>query len=180
MTAVNSVDRFGWVTRLIHWVMAVLVLAALPMGLWISEMEVSLASLKYFGLHKTLGVSVLVLILFRIGWHLVTPPPRPLSHGVLWQDGLARSVHLAFYVLLVAMPLSGWVASSATGIDTVIFERLTLPRIAPESERWEEVGFVVHGLIGRLLIALIILHIAGALYRAIVLRDGTLARMIRG
>ncbi len=180
MAARNTSESFGWVTRALHWVTAFAVLVALPLGVWISEMEVSLAALKYFGYHKTLGITVLVLIVLRIIWHLTNPPPRPLSHGVGWQDMLAKAVHRAFYVLLLAMPLSGWVASSATGIDTVVFNRWTLPSIAPASEAWENAGFAVHGVVGKLLLACVVLHIGGALYRAWVSRDGTLQRMIRG
>ena len=184
MAARNTSESFGWVTRVLHWVTAIAVLAALPLGMWISEMEVSLASLKYFGYHKTLGITVLGLIILRIIWHLINPPPQPppqpLSHGVNWQDMLAKAVHRSFYVLLLAMPLSGWVASSATGIDTVVFNRWTLPSIAPASEAWENAGFAVHGVVGKLLLACVVLHIGGALYRALVSRDGTLQRMIRG
>ena len=180
MGARNSEHSFGWVTRALHWVTAVLVLAALPLGVWISEMEISLTAIKYFGIHKTLGISVLCLIVLRAIWHRMNPPPAPLSHGVVWQDRLAVAVHRAFYVLLFAMPLSGWIASSATGIDTVIFNRWTLPRIAPVSEVWEAVGFAAHGLIGKVLILVVALHMGGALYRAFVKRDGTLRRMVSG
>ncbi len=180
MAARNGPESFGWVTRAIHWITALAVLIALPLGVWISEMEVSLAALKFFGYHKTLGITVLGLILLRMLWHLASPPPAPLPHGVAWQDGLAEVVHRAFYVLLVAMPVSGWVASSATGIDTVVFGRWTLPRIAPVSEAWETAGFAVHGVLGKLLLASVVLHVGGALYRALVSRDGTLARMVRG
>lgn len=180
MAARNSADDFGAVTRVLHWVTALAVLVALPMGVWISNMEVSLSALKYFGYHKTLGTVVLVLILLRVIWHRISPPPAPLEHGVAWQDRLAKGVHTAFYVLLFAMPLSGWVASSATGIDTVIFERWTLPRIAPVSETWETAGFAVHGLLGKVLMACVLLHIGGAMYRTVVLKDGTLMRMLRG
>mgnify|MGYP001823113932 FL=1 len=180
MAARNDPDGFGWVTRVLHWVMAFLVLMTLPLGLWIANMEVSLASLKYFGYHKSLGVTLLVLILIRLTWHRISPPPRPMSHGLVWQDRLARTVHLSFYVLLLAMPISGWIASSATGIDTVIFNRWTLPAIAPASETWETLGFALHGILGRLLILCIILHVSGALYRALVAKDGSLNRMLTG
>lgn len=176
----NTEDAFGLVTRILHWVTTLAVLVALPVGVWISEMEVSLSALKYFGYHKTLGVTVLLLILLRVIWHMISPPPAPLAHGIAWQDRLARWVHRAFYVLLIAMPLSGWIASSATGIDTVVFSTWTLPRIAPVSETWESAGFAVHGVLGKLLMACVLLHIGGALYRTFVHRDGTLARMVRG
>ncbi len=176
----NSADRFGLVTKSLHWVTALLVLSAIPMGLWIASAEVSLAILPYFARHKTLGIMVLGLIIVRIIWHRFNPPPKPLSHGSIWQDALALWVHRAFYVLLVAMPLSGWIASSATGIDTVIFGRWTLPAIAPAAEAWEDAGFWIHGVIGKLLITIIILHTGGALFRSFVKKDGTLARITRG
>ena len=176
----NSSASFGLVTRVLHWVTASVVLVALPLGVWISEMEVSLAALKYFGYHKTLGITAFVLIVLRMIWHLISPPPEPMSHGVAWQDLLAKIVHRAFYVLLLAMPLSGWVASSASGIDTVVFNRWTLPRIAAVSEAWENAGFMLHGALGKLLLACIVLHIGGTAYRALVTRDGTLMRMVRG
>ena len=176
----NSATEFGTVTRVLHWVTAVLVLLALALGYWIASMDVTLSVLKYFGYHKTLGAVVLALVVFRIIWHRISAPPDPVSHGIGWQDTLARAVHRAFYVLLLAMPVSGWVASSATGIDTVIFSRWTLPAIAPVSETWEEAGFLIHRTIAKGLVAVIGLHVGGALFHALVWRDGTLRRMVRG
>lgn len=174
----NSEARFGWATIALHWLTAVLVLTALPLGLWLARAEISITTIKYFAVHKTLGITVLALITLRILWHRISPPPEPISHGVSWQNGLAKWVHRGFYLLLIAMPLSGWVASSATGIDTVVFGRWTLPPIAPASETWEAAGFAVHGIAGRLLVLLILLHIVGAIYRSICLKDGTLGRML--
>lgn len=179
MALKNSNRTFGAVTKTLHWVTAALVLTAIPMGLWIANADFSLAILPFFARHKTLGIAVLVLIVIRILWHRLSPPPASLPHGIAWQDALARWVHRAFYVVLVAMPVSGWIASSATGIDTVVFGIWTLPAIAPASETWETVGFAVHGILGKALIAIVLLHIAGALFRAFIKRDGTLARMLR-
>ncbi len=176
----NSSDHFSLVTRVLHWVTVVLVFAALVLGNRIANMEVSLSALKFFAYHKTVGITVLALIVARMLWHWLTRPPASVPSGVGWQVRLAKAVHRGFYVLLVAMPLTGWVASSATGVDTVVFGRWTLPAIGPVSERWEEVGFVVHGAIAKVLIAVILLHIAGALYHAIIKRDGTLRRMVTG
>ena len=175
----NSQEGYGLVTRALHWATALAVLSALPLGIWISEMQVSLASLKYFGIHKSIGFVVLCLTVLRILWHWLSPKPPLLEHGG-WQDRLAQAVHRMFYACLILMPVSGWVASSATGIDTVIFNSVTLPRIAPVSERIESIGFAIHGLLGVVLAALILAHVGGALYRTLVLRDRTLARMLRG
>ena len=179
MAARNSSTSYGSISRVLHWSTAAVVLTALLLGIWISEMEVSLASIRYFGIHKSIGFVALVLVLIRIVWHWITPPPGIESHGV-WKDRLAHAVHRLFYVCLVLMPLSGWFASSASGIDTVLFNEFTLPRIAPVSTGVEDFGFRVHAATGTVLIALIVLHVAGAFYRALVLKDGTIARMLRG
>ena len=176
----NASDRFGIVTRALHWASALLVLAALTMGYWIANAEFSLALLKYYGVHKTLGTGVLSLTLLRLLWHRITAPPRPLPSGSTWKDMLAGLVHKGFYLLLIAMPLSGWVASSASGIDTVLFGRWTLPAIAPVSEAWEQTGFALHALTAKLLVAAIALHLGGALARALGQRDGSFRRMWAG
>lgn len=178
MGLANTATRFGIVTRVLHWATAAGVLVALAMGLWLANSEITLSMLKYYGYHKTLGMSLLGLTLLRLLWHRWSRPPAPLPHEGRWQDGLARLVHRALYALLILMPLSGWVASSASGIDTVVFGQWTLPAIAPVSETWESVGFRVHGIAGYGLVFLVGLHLAGALFRAVIKRDGTLRRML--
>ncbi|MDJ1008571.1 MAG: cytochrome b/b6 domain-containing protein [Paracoccaceae bacterium] len=175
MSAANDTDGFGWVSRTIHWAMALGVIGALGFGTYIARMEVNLSNLWMFAAHKTVGITLLALLVLRVVWHLVSRPPEPLP-AAPWKSAVARWAHRAFYLLLLAVPLSGWVASSATGIDTVVFGRWTLPAIAPASEAWEEAGFAVHSVLTKLLALLILLHIAGAVTR----RDGTLRRMIAG
>lgn len=176
MAARNTPESFGWVTRALHWAIAAGALAMLGLGSYIARMEVSLSNLWLFGFHKSLGLVLLSLALLRIAWHRFSPPPRPLEDGIAWHAALARGVHRLFYLLLLALPVSGWIASAATGIDTVVFGRWTLPRIAPVSERLELVGFALHGGLAACLALLLGLHILGAFHR----RDGTLRRMIFG
>ena len=175
----NTPETYGLLTRAVHWLMALLVLIALPFGAYVARMEVSFDTLKFYGWHKSLGIVLLGLIVLRIVWHRVSPPPELLGAGG-WKDRLARAVHKSFYVLLVLMPVSGWFASSATGIDTLVFNTWTLPRIAPVSEVVAETGFRVHGALGMILAAMVGLHVAGAIYRGLIVRDGTIARMLRG
>ena len=79
MTLRNSPDAFGLVTRILHWLMALLVIGMLALGLRIEDMEPGLANLWLYGLHKTLGFALLALIVVRLGWHLISPPPPPLG-----------------------------------------------------------------------------------------------------
>jgi cytochrome b561 len=122
---------------------------------------------------------VLLLAVIRLGWHRISPPPAPLGDPNQWTHRLARATHLAIYVLLLVIPLSGWVGASGSGIDTVIWNRWTLPNIAPATEAWQDGGFLAHAIATRLLMALLALHIAGAIRRAM-LGDGTVRRMVTG
>lgn len=175
----NSPRAYGLLTRALHWAMAALILTALPLGTYIARMEPALSTLWLYGAHKTLGASILALAVLRIGWHRVSPPPPLPASAAPRADAAARLTHRAFYLLLLAVPLAGWVASSATGIDTVIFGRWTLPAIAPSSPAIEEAAFTLHRLAAWALAALVALHVAGALLRAMK-GEASLRRMIRG
>ena len=158
--------------------MAVLVIGQLALGLRIVTMTPGLSGLWLYGLHKTMGTLVLVLIVLRLQWHVVSPVPLPLGPPGLPRLA-ARGAHRLFYGLLIALPLTGWAGSSATGLDIVIAERWILPPIISPSEAAEAFWFGMHGALAWALVALIALHVAGALLRARA-GDGTLRRMLRG
>lgn len=179
MTWTNGPARFGRITRALHWTTAVLVLGQLGLGFWTARMAPGLGNLWLYGLHKSLGVLVLALVVLRLAWHRISPPPRPLGPPEAWDVRAARAVHRAFYALLVVQPLAGWAGSSATGIDVAVFGGLMLPPIAPVSQAWEAAAFALHAALGWVLVALALLHVAGALRRAAA-GDGTLRRMLHG
>jgi cytochrome b561 len=159
--------------------MAFGVIFMLALGNRIADMQPDLSTLYLYGLHKTLGIVILAMMVLRFVWHRISPPPHPIGDTSAWQTMIARIGHALFYLLLIAIPISGWFASSATGIDIVIFDRWTLPPIAAVSELWEKRGFLLHAILTKALFALIILHILAALKREID-GDGTLTRMISG
>lgn len=175
----NTPARFGRVTRALHWITAALILCQLPLGFYTARMQPGLANLWLFGLHKTLGLTALALVGLRILWHLVTPPPRPLGDPAAWENRLARTTHRCLYALMLALPLAGWVASSASGLDTLFLNRWAVPPIAPVSEAVETAGFALHRALAWAMLALVALHIARALRRGWS-GDGTLSRMMRG
>jgi cytochrome b561 len=175
----NGPEGFGLVTRALHWLTAAGVLAMLGLGLTIARMEASLSNLWLFGLHKTIGLTLLALTLVRIAWHRASPPPPPIAAPRPWQTRLAVATHAGFYALLLVAPLAGWVASAASGLDVVVFGRWTLPKVAPTSPALEAAAFAVHRAATWTFGALVLLHIAGAAARA-ARGDGTLRRMLRG
>lgn len=177
----NTEHGFGWVSRALHWLMALAILFMLGLGTFIEDMKPSLANLWLFGLHKTIGITLFGAIVLRLLWHRINPPPATITDGIPgWQIMASRLVHRALYVLLVVIPLTGWIASAATGIDVVIFNTITLPAIIPASEPVEKTFFALHGVLTKLLLLSLLLHIAGALQRHFLRRDETLRRMIRG
>lgn len=175
----NSTTSFGLASRLLHWTMAALIVALLILGTALSWIQPNLSTLWLFGLHKTLGLTALSLALIRLIWHRISPPPPPLGPTAQWQNRAARATHLALYLLMLAIPLSGWIASSATGLDVVIFGQITLPPITPTSEAIENAGFAAHGILTKLLMALLLAHIAGAVLRGLK-GDGTIRRITKG
>lgn len=175
----NDPQHFGLVSRIIHWAMALLIIAMLLLGTRISTMEPGLSNLWLYGAHKTGGFIALTLILLRLIWHGYSPPPAPLGPAQVWTNRAARAAHGMIYLLLLAIPLTGWIASSATGLDILILDRWTVPPIATVSPAWEYWGFALHGALTKALMAVLVLHVLGAARRGWA-GDGTMRRMTRG
>jgi cytochrome b561 len=175
----NDAAGYGRISRALHWAMAALILGQLALGLTLMRLTPGLADLWLYGLHKSIGVTVLALAVLRLAWHRLSPPPAPLGDPGDWTHRLARATHVAIYALMILVPLAGWIGASASGIETVLWGRWTLPPIAPESAAWQDAGFALHGWAAKLLMVLLALHVAGALRRSY-LGDGTLQRMVTG
>jgi cytochrome b561 len=178
MPALNDTAHWGWVSRAIHWLMALGILSMLAFGTYIARMQPALDNLWLYGLHKSIGLCLLSLVLLRLLWHRISAPPHALP-GPRWQLAAARWSHGLLYGLMLLVPASGWIGSAATGIDVELFG-YALPGIAPVSEAWDKAGFAVHFWATRLLIVLAALHAAAALWHHFARRDATLRRMWRG
>lgn len=173
----NDATRFGLVSRLIHWTMAALILGLLILGTRLTTIQPGLANLWLYGLHKTMGLTAFALVLLRLIWHRISPPPAPIGAPKAWETRLAKAVHHLTYALLVLIPLAGWAYASATGLDILFADTWVIPPIAPVSEAWEAGALLAHSILTKLLMAVLVLHVAGALRRA-VRGDGTVSRML--
>lgn len=112
-----SPERYSRTAMALHWTGAVLVAANLAAGYWMEGRPRGPQKMEAFQLHMSLGATILVLSLARLGWRLVTPPP-PLPPGLgTGQRALVGATHLGFYTLLIALPVSGWVIASASPLD---------------------------------------------------------------
>ena len=184
MQASNTSRAYGWVARFFHWTVAVLILAAIGLGLYAGSLprgaqDQMQAVFQTFSIHKTVGVAALVLAVLRILWTLTQRKPRPLHPGRRLESFVAEAVHWALWLGMVIMPLTGWLLHSAApgGFSRILWplgQRLPLvPEDAALAERFagfHETGWwVLAGLIG--------LHVAGAVKHALIDRDGTMSRM---
>ena len=178
----NQPARYGTVAIVLHWLIAVLVLANIALGMAFTNSPAAEQGISLLPpLHKSIGLTVLLLSVVRLGWrvtHAAPPPLRPFPF-------LARAVHWIFYILLIAVPLAGWalVSVSPRGIPTSYFGLFVWPHIGflhamPVVTRRQEISTFVatHNLLAFLALLLIVLHVVGALYH-MVRRDGTMGRI---
>lgn len=171
-------NRYSTVSLVLHWLIAALVVTQIGL-IAAHEATDGPISREFVNLHKSVGLSILVLTLARLGWRIANPAiPLPLEMP-RWQKLLARTNHVLFYVLLLAMPLVGWAASSAAGRDIVWFGLFEWPLLPIGGGRETARDLMdVHEAAAKLLIFLVVLHIVGALKHQFIDRDNVLHRMI--
>ena len=182
----NTSTGYGRVAIAFHWTMAVLIIAMLAFGLYMTTLpQTDPATFQLFQLHKSIGFVVLALAVLRLVWRLVNPSPK-LPDGMHPLEKLAAHLgHIGLYVLIIAMPITGWfmVSASPWGIPTVLFNVQPVPHLpVPEAlgtkEQAEAFFKMLHEYGAYLLIALVVVHIAAALKHHFIARDNTLKRMV--
>jgi cytochrome b561 len=167
------------VSKALHWLIAVLAFSQLAMGKFF-EVEADEDN-GLFGWHTALGLLVLVLMVVRLGWRLSHDVPRLPARTPAWQQATARAMHLAFYALLIALPLSGWLMTSVEGDPVSFFGWFTVPPLpVPGGEASEDLIEETHEVLGNLLLILAGIHVLAGLKHHFVDRDDVLRRMLPG
>lgn len=174
----NQEDHFGIVAKGLHWLMAALVLFMLGLGVYMTSLEPSPALFKYFALHKSIGIVILALVFARLLWRTINQTPKPLAHHKRAEKIAARAIHYFFYAALIALPLSGWIMSSAKDFGVSVFNLFTLPHLVGPDEQLANTSVSIHVVLAYMLMAAIALHAAGALKHHFIDRDETLRRML--
>jgi cytochrome b561 len=179
MTLKNTADRWGAVSQAFHWIIVLLILGLAVVGLTLDELP---RSPKYFWVytaHKSMGITVLALMLLRLGWRLYAGAPAPVPGTPAWQRAAAALSHWGLYGLAIAMPLSGWLYDSASGLRPFEwFGLFPMPKLVPPSESLADTAHDWHETLFWVLVALIAVHASAALYHHLFRRDATLARML--
>jgi cytochrome b561 len=170
----------GWsaVARFLHWTVAVLILAQFVVGWMAVSWRLSPMKLDLFVWHKSTGLLVLALVVVRLAWRATHRAPALPSNMPRWERTAAGLTHALLYVAMIAIPLTGWVVSSAAGVPFRIYWRIPLPSIAPTDDHLAEVVADVHGALGIALIVLLAIHVAAALRHHYIKHDDVLVRML--
>ncbi len=162
----------------LHWLVAIAILTSFAIGLYMQDMPLSPSKLIIYSWHKWAGVTIFLLVLFRLVWRLTHRPPGPPSGMPAWQHHAAELAHRLLYVLMIAVPLSGWLMSSAKGFQTVYFGVLPLPDLLAKNKALGETLATLHKTLNFTLAGLFLAHAAAAIKHHVVDRDGVLARML--
>lgn len=163
---------------ILHWLIALLIFAAFPLGLYMHDLPLSPHKLRMYSYHKWIGVAVFLFAVIRLSWRLSHRPPALPGSMANWEKSVAHGMHFALYVLICIIPVSGWLMSSAKGFQTVWFGVLPLPDLVGKDKELGNTLQEVHEMLNFLMLALVFAHAAAALKHHFIERDDVLARML--
>ncbi len=173
----NSGNNYGFIVKLLHWSVALLILGLLSLGFYMHGLESDPFKFKLYGFHKSFGVMVLGLAGLRVFWRLINPPPPAIAAHPVWERILARIIRILLYFIIFAMPLSGWLMSSAGGHATGFFGLFELPAPFPKDKALFKLMKETHEILAFVTIGAVGLHMIGAFKHHFIDRDETLKRM---
>ena len=174
----NPPDRWGVISQLLHWTTVLLIVVMAWIGLRMGDMPNGPDKIATYAMHKSIGMTILALVIVRIGWRLYAGAPAPVAGTPRWQHAIASLTHLGIYALLLAMPISGWVMNSAAGFPLQWFGLFNLPAVAGRDHAVHELAESVHEWLFWAMVVLVVAHAAAAFYHHLFQRDATLARML--
>jgi cytochrome b561 len=176
----NDADSWGAPAKLFHWVMAALILAQIALGVMAASWRVSPTKLELFFWHKSTGMLILALVALRLLWRLANPTPALPAGMPAWERAAAQLSHGLLYVLMIALPITGWIVNSASNIPFRIFWLIPLPAIVAPDKPTADLVALVHGGLFALLALVLVAHIGAALRHHFVKRNTVLERMLPG
>ncbi len=171
--------RYTATARGLHWLMALGMIGLFGVGLYMKGLPLSPQKLQLYSWHKWAGVTLFLLFVLRFAWRLSHRPPEAVPMPA-WQRLAAEGVHVLLYLLMFAIPLSGWLMSSAKGFQTVYFGVLPIPDLIGKDPELGKTLAGLHQALNFLMIALVAGHAAAAVKHHLIDRDDTLRRMLPG
>ena len=174
----NTVTQWGAVAKAFHWGVAVLIFPEFLLGWVAATAALSPTKLDLFVWHKSIGLLILLVVALRLMWRLANPVVRPPASMPRWQRHASRGNHMAQYVLMLALPFSGWIIDSAANIPFRVFWLIPLPHLTGPSEALEEFAKHMHLIVSLGLAGLLAVHTGAALWHHWIARDEVLRRML--
>lgn len=178
-SAANAPASGGYTRTAIalHWVAALLIACNVALGLSMVGLPFGPQKFRWYGWHKWIGITVFLVAAARLAWRALHPPPAPVAMAP-WQRRAASAAHGLLYALMLAVPVSGWIYSSSTGISVVYLGLVPLPDLVAKDRALAETLKAVHIGLNFALAALVFVHVGAALKHHWVDRDGVLPRML--
>ena len=175
----QPIARYTLTAMVFHWLIAVLIIGAFTLGVIMTDIPgFSPTKLKYYSWHKWAGVTVLALAALRLLWRLSHPVPEYPDSMKRWEKTAAHHLHLVLYVLMFAVPISGYLYTLSAGVPVVYFGVLPLPVFFEADPALKPVLKSIHYWLTMGMAALVVGHVAAALKHAIIRRDGVMRRML--
>ncbi len=174
----STPTRYSAVAQAFHWIIAALIITQFTLAWMQDDLPLGMRKLALLARHKSFGMTILMLAVLRLTWRLFNRPPELPSHMSKMEMLLARATHILFYCLLFAMPVTGWMMSSAKNYSVSWFGLFTWPDLIGKNERAFDILRNTHETLSWLLLATLILHILAALKHHFWNKDEVLKRML--
>ena len=174
----NTRTRWGALSQFLHWLMAALIGVQIGLGLAGANLPLGMSKLATLARHKSLGLTILALALIRLAWRALNPTPALPGALKAYERPQALATHVALYALLIALPVTGWIMSSARGFPVSWFNLVQLPNLVTPDPALYHAMVLTHIVLASTLGLILILHIAAAIRHHFVLHDEVLRRML--
>jgi len=175
----NTSERWGSISIGLHWTIAALVLLVqVPAGITMVSVDPGTVQNIGYNIHKTTGIVIFLLAIVRLGWRRSQPVPLLPADLPGWQAQAARATHVLLYLLLFAMPITGFLYTAMGGFPVPFFGLYDLSRLVPVNKPAAEVFKIAHLTLQWVLYVVVALHVCGALHHHVIRKDGILRRML--
>lgn len=173
----SSETRWGGIAKSLHWLMALGIIGNGVLGLIMDEMPRGMSKLNTYAIHKSIGLTLLALLVLRVSWRLFDRRPRDEPMPA-WQRLAAHATHGVLYLFMLAIPLSGWIYNSAHGNPLQWFKWFNVPALMEKNAAVSDFAEDAHELLFWMLLGVLVAHVGGALVHHWFERDNTLLRML--
>ena len=176
----NTKRGYGLVAISLHWLSALVIIGLFGLGFWMVDLTYYSSWYKTApDIHKSIGILLLMLTLFRFAWRLLTTKPEAETGHKAWEKIAAKWTHRVLYLLMLAIMVAGFLISTADGRGIWVFDWFEVPSLGSFIDNQEDVAGFIHQYAAYTLIALVVIHAAGAIKHQLIDKDGTLTKMLK-